>query len=303
MPRGYRLLGAAALGIVVIISFGTGAYFDALHATYNSNHSKEAAYGTGNPEQGNPSQIDRDRAGLPNFVERIASAPDPKDADEREKRDLAAQEASALFSFWMLLATAFSAVITTIGTGILLWQIMLTRKAVQDTGKATVAMEESNKIARNVGEAQVRCYISIKSVNLKRCDNRAPEVHIVVLNSGQSPARKFRFTHHVRLGSEVPEVAWESSPLSEPSPEYHRDVAVGESKLPNQNHAFDERLAKPGEYPRATTFIKVRIWMLWEDVFGNKFEEICNFQNWHGGDCGNFEISLHPDARAVDRPE
>ena len=168
MPRGYRLLGAAALGIVVIIALATGAYFGALNATYNSNHSKESAYSTGKPKQGNPSQIDRDRAGLPDFVERIASAPDPKNADEREKRDLAAQEASALWSFWMLFATAFSAVITTIGTGILLWQIMLTRKAVQDTGEATKEMRESNRIARNALLMQNRALILVESVNMIR---------------------------------------------------------------------------------------------------------------------------------------
>ena len=188
MPRGYRLLGAAALGISVIVSFGTGAYSGALYATYNSNHSKEAAYSIGKPEQGNPSQIDRDRAGLPDFAERIASAPDPKDADEREKRDLAAQEASALWSFWMLFATAFSAVITTIGTGILLWQIILTRQAVEGTGEATEAMQEANQIAAKVAHKQLRPYVFVKSVGALDPSGVEKRVLVTFQNYGQTPA-------------------------------------------------------------------------------------------------------------------
>ena len=197
MPRGYRLLGAAALGIVVIIALATGAYFGALHATYNSNHSKEAAYSTGNSEQGNPSQIYRDRAGLPDFAERIASAPDPKDADEREKRDLAAQEASALWAFWMLLATAFSALITMIGTGFLLWQIMLTREAVQETGQATTAMQEANSIAREAN----RPWITVK-INVKKMYRVDEQFHwdfdIICENIGKTIAVDYcRFFHVV----------------------------------------------------------------------------------------------------------
>jgi hypothetical protein len=148
MPRSYRCVLIALAGLAVIVtSLGTGAFFGALYAPNYPNQSEKRAYSTETSEQQNPSQIDRDRAGLPYFAERIASTADPKNSDEKEKRDLAAQEASALWAFWILVVTAFSALVTMIGTGLLLWQIMLTREAVQDTGRATNAMGEANAIS------------------------------------------------------------------------------------------------------------------------------------------------------------
>lgn len=195
MPRGYRLLIVAAGGIAVLTALGTGAYFGALYATHNSQQSAIRADSATNTKQNYPNQIDRDRAGLPYLAESVASAADPQNADEREKRDLAAQEASALWAFWMLVATGISAIITMIGTGFLLWQIMLTREAVEDTGRATDAMREANEISERIGEAQTRCYLGIKSASVSIGDDGNPSVTIVVVNTGQSPARKFRWTH------------------------------------------------------------------------------------------------------------
>ena len=148
MSRGnWRILVALAGLATVAVALGTGAYFGALNAPHYGYQGGRAAYRSPQPEKSNPSQVDRDRAGLPYFAERIASAPDPQDADEREKRDLAAQEASALWAFWLLLVSVAGVVATVIGTGFLLWQIMLTREAVTDTGKATNAMERQNSLA------------------------------------------------------------------------------------------------------------------------------------------------------------
>ena len=92
-----------------------------------------------------------------------AIAPNPTDAVEviqrpvierpcdegRDNRqsDLCAQwkaaDAASKAAWWAMVATF----VTALGTFGLFWQIKLTREAVQDTGKATVAMEASNAIA------------------------------------------------------------------------------------------------------------------------------------------------------------
>lgn len=95
-----------------------------------------------------PQQYVTERAGIASTFERAISNPEPRTGQDHEKRDLAAQEASAVFAFWMVLISAFGAVVTTLATVLLYQQIRLTREAVEDTGKATKAMQDANAIAR-----------------------------------------------------------------------------------------------------------------------------------------------------------
>lgn len=140
--------------------------------------------------QQNPQQIDTNRSGLPDFAERIASNPEPRTTDERESRDLYAQETASLWNFWSLVVSSLGLVITGLGTGLLLWQIVLTRKAVEDTGEATKAMREANKIARANSHRELRAYLAVKAVTLEESDwddNRLV-VTLEIQNHGQTPA-------------------------------------------------------------------------------------------------------------------
>lgn len=158
MSNGHWRVGAALAGLALLyVVLGIGAFFGALNAPHYGYQQRHPTYRAADPEQGNPSQIDRDRAGLPYFAERIASGPDPQDTAEREKRDLAAQESMSVWAFWMLLVSAAGVVTTMLGTGFLLWQIMLTREAVKDTGDATKAMVRQNELT----EAAQRPWLQI----------------------------------------------------------------------------------------------------------------------------------------------
>jgi hypothetical protein len=95
-----------------------------------------------------PQQYVTERAGIARPLERAISNPEPRSGQDHEKRDLAAQEASAVFAFWMVLISGFGTVVTTLATVLLYQQIRLTREAVEDTGKATLAMQEANEIAK-----------------------------------------------------------------------------------------------------------------------------------------------------------
>jgi hypothetical protein len=119
---------------------------------------------TGNPTDCRPQQYTTERAFIPSGFERAISNPEPTTGQDHEKRDLAAQEASAAFAFWMMLIAGFGALVTTIATILLFQQIKLTREAVKDTGDATLAMQEANRIALLGVKASHKPIITVEAV-------------------------------------------------------------------------------------------------------------------------------------------
>lgn len=73
----------------------------------------------------------------------------------RGEQDLTAQQQAAWAAIYNTMIAAVVLIITGVGTALIYEQIKLTRKAVEDTGKATVAMEEQNRIAREAGKPMV----------------------------------------------------------------------------------------------------------------------------------------------------
>lgn len=129
----FGVIAAAILSSIVlgIIGYSSGRYDE------RQQQKIMAAQERGSVERQLDQQIDTDRAGLPYVAQAIASNPEPKDTPERERRDLAAQESMSVWAFWAASAALGGLIVTSIGTGFLLWQIMLTRKAVKYTGDAT----------------------------------------------------------------------------------------------------------------------------------------------------------------------
>jgi len=137
-------------GIYIVATIAAFAFFglgvageSRCQREYYSNNAENNATNATN------SQSSRfDRGWLPCLVERETANPYINDANEKEQRDLAAQEAMALWAFWVAAFAGFTALVTSTGT-ILIWQqVSLTRKAVTDTGNATVAMQDANAIAQ-----------------------------------------------------------------------------------------------------------------------------------------------------------
>ena len=140
-----------------------------------------------------PQQYVTERSGIPGFFEGSISNPEPKTGVDHEKRDLAAQEASAVFSFWMVIIAACSAVVTSIGTILLFMQITLTRKAVEDTGKATEAMREANALAQNAKRPWLKLEVAQDAELIGTWTGDTPFFHSIqiaakITNFGESPA-------------------------------------------------------------------------------------------------------------------
>ena len=211
MNRGYRLLIAATCGIAILVALGTGAYFGSLYGPNHKQYQAVAGNQDGQNDYTGPSQSLPDIAGLPGTIERAIANPNPTTGEDHEKRDLAAQEASAVWAFWMVLASISSVVITAVGTIFLYKQIVLTRKAVEDTGEATVAMREANRIAHERNYQELRPYLTHISegtaISLRpEWDETGEEgefigfrVTIVFKNCGATPARKIISGHSFRV--------------------------------------------------------------------------------------------------------
>ena len=106
-----------------------------------------------------PQQADTDHAGVPAFAERFISNPEPSDGNDRERRDLAAQENTAAWAFWMALLSAAQLVLSGLGLIALLATIRQGRDAITKAG-------EANAISQQVAEADLRPYLFVDRLNL-----------------------------------------------------------------------------------------------------------------------------------------
>lgn len=173
-------------------------------------------------------------AGIPEPVERAIANPSPYSGEDHEKRDLAAQEAMAVWAFWMALAALGTLVVTGFGT-LLIWrQVALTREAVEDTGRATLAMNEGNKIARDAAYHNIRPWLAVTDIAFRsvhfdddgRCWLGAT---VTVKNFGQTPCTR----------------AWIDAIVTNFFDEEARDSA-GRNRLVRGTHQMIDTVA-PGE--------------------------------------------------------
>ena len=115
------------------------------------------------------------------------------EAAQREKDDLIAQQgmhtatqAMNEATQSMRLASWVSAGLVLLGTGLLVWTLKLTRSANK-------AAQEAVSVTREIGEKQTRAYIAIDDaavVHVK--DGSRPSITVRFINSGQTPAKRFR---------------------------------------------------------------------------------------------------------------
>lgn len=82
-------------------------------------------------------------------------------------------------------------IFTIAATGVSIWAVRLVRDTLVENRKAVAASENANEIAREIGHAQVRAYLSIVPQEPTDIEGLFcwPAVEIVVQNTGQSPAQ------------------------------------------------------------------------------------------------------------------
>lgn len=118
--------------------------------------------------------------------------------EEREIRDLNAQEEMAGWAREMFWTSAATVVLTAVGV-ILIWRTLkATRDAVKEAEKATVAAQEAVNVTHEIGGRQLRAYLGFIGIESQLAPNEAfVRVAVNFKNTGQTPARRVR----IRMGS------------------------------------------------------------------------------------------------------
>lgn len=136
----------------------------------------------------------------------------------REESDLCAQWNAANAAGDAVLWAMMGTLIATLGTLGLYWQIMLTRRAVEDTTKATQAMLDANEIADRNARRGLRPYVYPSHASFTIDESGEPTAVVTHKNFGQTPALNLRGWTHTWV---------EGFPLHGPLPEAPSDLLMG----------------------------------------------------------------------------
>lgn len=146
-----------------------------------------------------------------------------RDPEGKDESDLCAQwkaaNAAEDGAFW----TKWGVWIGVVGSCFLLWQIILTRRAVEDTGQATEAMREANEIMRAAEDAKivisisetefsfgVGFFFSIKASNIGRS---AATIHSIAIEDDKSIIER-----PIKSGEDIEFVSLCFMPWEHPAP-------------------------------------------------------------------------------------
>lgn len=192
MPSGYRSIIALALAGLVLVSLGVGAYLTAL--TYP----EQERYQSYNDARTNQDGAAATAANLSNTPQNRTPCVNPKSETESDLcaqwRAARAAEKAADWTLWGVIASI-------IGIACLLWQIILTRKAVEDTGHATTAMVEANKIAKNAKRPWITFDVApVQFTHLMGTNRCAFTFDVKFRNVGGSVATAFNFQSDITFG-------------------------------------------------------------------------------------------------------
>jgi len=203
-----------AIGFLLAAAIVWGLGFSAgSSSSDNANNYRHQAYryATDKPQEIDPA-LARPSGSQP--IEYRTPCKSPKGKDESDLcaqwRAADAAEQSALWAkwcFWIALAGIIG----------LYWQVVLTRRAVEDTSTATEAMKEANRIAQDTAKRQLRAYLYVELKEVpKLIVGEIPEGHFWVKNGGLTPAHNFRLCSAFTIGKipfegqppEIPEDAF-----------------------------------------------------------------------------------------------
>jgi len=194
MSDSNRFVLAAFAGLgSLLCAAAFGAYFGALYSPTYYRHPPLAGFQSSSLGSDKPHPSPHGLSGIPDRVERVIANSPATDDQNQDDRELAAQEAMALWAFWMFTAAVATFGVTSAGTYLIWRQVRLTREAVEDTGKATKAMERQNVIAEDTARRQLRAYIGIEDEEITdfRIGGKG-RFSCKIYNRGQTPAYDVR---------------------------------------------------------------------------------------------------------------
>jgi hypothetical protein len=157
-------------------------------ATFYAHEAEQAHHYSEKAERAAADHIEKTCSGLnpAALIDCISEAIEAREETKRAEYDLSAQEQMALSTLWMTIFGGFS-VLVSIGGVYLIWRTFdASRESIDAAVKMAKLAREANAVTREIGQAQVRAYIS--------CDGggyQVTEDQIVIkarfTNRGQSP--------------------------------------------------------------------------------------------------------------------
>jgi hypothetical protein len=217
-------------------------------------------------------------------IGRALEAPHDKPESQDEKRradeNLAAQWQMVRWAKWMFVIGGAETVITLVGVILVLVTLIYSKQAAIAARDAVIEAQKATKVARDVGEAQVRAYISVKSANIYfGGDTGIPFVQITAINTGQSPARNFIWAAKIRYFSEFEEElvsgdieGW----LKQPGIDIHAGTEATPLYVDHTFALIEQRAKWTREQDK--TGISVVVHFAWTDVFGFTLVDQASFQ-------------------------
>ena len=179
----WNILAALAGLAALFVAFGSGLYLASL------NDPREQRYQPYRYAAEQPAQVEATTTTKPNAQPLQYRTPCSQPEGQGES-DLCAQwraaNAAQDGAFW----TKWGVWIGIIGSSLLLWQIILTRQAVEDTGEATEAMREANKIMQTDQRPWLKAHLDFDFVSVASDDGWAVSFKMKIENIGKSPASR-----------------------------------------------------------------------------------------------------------------
>ncbi|MEP3266419.1 MAG: hypothetical protein ABJM86_08825 [Hyphomicrobiales bacterium] len=115
----------------------------------------------------------------------------------RAENDLVAQTEMAIWAFWLLIVSTFALAFTAIGVWFIYRTLSITRETLTQATLTTKAANETVKVTREMGHAQIRAYLSIRNGNYSISGNDI-RFDVCLANTGQSPSRRAKMSCKIR---------------------------------------------------------------------------------------------------------
>lgn len=265
---------------IIAVAFGL-AIAGSLQAQEQTQDAGEAATNKSAPTEGQP-------LGIPvRIIEDRESAEAREsresEAEQREKDDLAAQQGMNAATQAMNEATQsmkhaswVSAGLVGFGTLLLVWTLYLTRDANRSA-------QDAVKITRDIGEAQIRAYVSISGVEVS-LNKRSPSlrelfVNVGVVRTGQSPAHSVAVNIRPFEGMVLAQPEMRGKPVYE---QMFGDISGDERPVIQSNIMVTEDFLGASKSRDGTDkfWCEIVIDLTYSDVFDHEITKSFKFYGW-----------------------
>jgi hypothetical protein len=214
-----------------------------------------------------PISVQNDIKSIARALETANDKQPSQDEEDRAKRDLTAQEDMAFWASLMFGATVLGIFLSGAGVWLIYGTLIQTRNAA-------TAARDAVTVTRDIGEAQVRAYLHVKSLTVSFLHGlERPGFAAIITNSGQSPARE------VVCSAQVWYLGRHFGQKSRPAPNWQQAVgkaipAGSDEEVPadTEEMQFSVEARNAAREPGFGIFMQARVMFKYRDVFKQEWE-------------------------------